>query len=389
MPIKNRLAEMLPEITAWRHDLHAHPELRFAEHRTASLVADKLREFGCDAVVEGVGQTGVVGVIHGRSRESGRVIGFRADMDALPIIEASGVAHASSHSGAMHACGHDGHTAMLLGAAKYMAETRGFDGTVVLLFQPAEEGGGGARAMVDDDVLGRFGVQEVYGLHNWPGLPVGAFAICEGPMMAAADFFDVTVRGKGGHGAMPHQTVDATVAAAQVVMALQQIVARNVDPLKPAVLSICALHTDSDTHNVIAGVAVLKGTVRYLHPEVQVLIRSRITQVAEATAIACGAEAVVDYRPCVPPMINAPDTAARAIAAAHAVAGNVQTDIAPVMGGEDFADFLAERPGAFIFLGNGDSAALHHPHYDFNDDAIPAGCSWFATLAEQQMPLPT
>ena len=389
MPIKNRLAEMLPEITAWRHDLHAHPELRFAEHRTAALVADKLREFGCDAVVEGVGQTGVVGVIHGRSRESGRVIGFRADMDALPIIEATGVAHASSHSGAMHACGHDGHTAMLLGAAKYMAETRGFDGTVVLLFQPAEESGGGARAMVDDDVLDRFGVQEVYGLHNWPGLPVGAFAICEGPMMAAADFFDVTVRGKGGHGAMPHQTVDATVAAAQVVMALQQIVARNVDPLKPAVLSICALHTDSDTHNVIAGEAVLKGTVRYLHPEVQDLIRSRITQVAEATAIACGAEAVVDYRPCVPPMINAPDTAARAIAAARAVAGNVQTDIAPVMGGEDFADFLSERPGAFIFLGNGDSAALHHPHYDFNDDAIPAGCSWFATLAEQQMPLPT
>jgi len=350
-------------------------------------VARKLRDFGCDDVVEGVGKTGVIGVIHGRGKGSGRVIGFRADMDALPITEATGLAHASTSPGKMHACGHDGHTAMLLGAAQYMAETRAFDGTVVLVFQPAEEGGGGARAMVDDGMLDRFGVQEIYGMHNWPGLPVGSFATRVGPLMAAADFFDIRLRGKGGHGAMPHQTVDTTVAAAQVVMALQQIVARNVDPLKPAVLSICALHTDSDTHNVIAGEAVLKGTVRYLHPEVQSLIRSRIDEVARATAAACGAEAVLEYRPCVPPTINAPETVAHAIAAAQAVAGAVQTDIAPVMGGEDFADFLTERPGAFIFVGNGDSAALHHPTYEFNDDAIAAGCSWFATLAEQQMPL--
>ena len=387
MPIKNRFAQLQGQIAEWRRDLHAHPELRFEEHRTGALVADRLRAFGCDEVIPGVGQTGVVGVIKGRTDTKGRVIAFRADMDALPILEATGLPHASTHTGRMHACGHDGHTAMLLGAAQYLAETRNFDGTVVLLFQPAEEGGGGAKAMLADGVMDRFRVNEVYGLHNWPGLPAGQFALREGPLMAATDFFEIEVTGRGGHGAMPHQTVDATLAGSAVVMALQQVVARNVDPLKPAVLSVCSLRTDTDAHNVIAGIARIKGTVRYLDPEVQDLIRSRIAEVATATAQAHGAEATLDYMPCVPATINTPDMAAHALAAAQAVSPVVRTDIAPVMGGEDFADMLGERPGAFVFLGNGDSAELHNPRYEFNDDAIPAGCSWFATLAETRMPL--
>ncbi|NDW44745.1 amidohydrolase [Ruegeria sp. PrR005] len=387
MPVKNRFAELQDQIAEWRRDIHAHPEIRFEEHRTSALVAERLRAFGCDMVETGVGQTGVVGVIHGRESGSGRVMAFRADMDALPIAEATGLPHASTHAGKMHACGHDGHTAMLLGAAQYLAETRNFDGTVVLLFQPAEEGGGGAKAMLADGVMDRYGVSEVYGLHNWPGLPVGEFALREGPLMAATDFFEIRVQGRGGHGAMPHLTADATLAAAQLTVALQQVVARNVDPLKPAVLSVCSLRTDSDAHNVIADNALIKGTVRYLHPEVQSLIRSRIEAVATATAEAHGARAELNYMELVPATINPPTHMAYAAAAAQEVGGRIRTDIDPVMGGEDFADMLAERPGAFIFLGNGDSADLHHPAYEFNDAAIPAGCSWFATLAEQRMPL--
>ena len=387
MPVRNRFAELQDQIAEWRRDIHAHPEIRFEEHRTAALVADRLRAFGCDAVETGVGQTGVVGLIRGRQSTSGRVMAFRADMDALPITEATGLPHASTHPGKMHACGHDGHTAMLLGAAQYLAETRNFDGTVVLLFQPAEEGGGGAKAMLGDGVMDRHGVSEVYGLHNWPGLPAGQFALREGPMMAATDFFEIRVQGRGGHGAMPHLTADATLAAAQLTVALQQVVARNVDPLKPAVLSVCSLRTDSDAHNVIADSALIKGTVRYLHPEVQALIRARIAEVARATAEAHGAAAELNYMQLVPVTSNPAPGAAYAAEAARAVTGQAPLEIDPVMGGEDFADMLAERPGAFIFLGNGDSADLHHPAYEFNDAAIPAGCSWFATLAEQRMPL--
>ena len=387
MPPKNRLSDLHDEIVGWRRDIHAHPELRFEEHRTAALVADKLRAFGCDDVVTGVGQTGVVGVIHGRQTTSGKVVGFRADMDALPLQEMTGLPHASTHPGQMHACGHDGHTAMLLGAAKYMAETRNFDGTIVLIFQPAEEGGGGARAMVEDGLMDRWNIQEVYGMHNWPGLPVGQFAVRSGPQMAAADFFEIRVQGRGGHAALPHQAVDTTLAASHLVVATQSIAARNIDPLKTVVISICGIRSDSDTFNVIPDKITLRGTARYLDPEVQDQIITRLTAVAENTAKAYGAEAEVIYTRCVPPTINTPEAADRAAEAAQAVSGPVIRDQDPVMPGEDFADMLAQRPGAFLFIGNGNSADLHNPAYEFNDEAIPAGCSWFAEMAERRMPI--
>ena len=387
MPVKNRFAEMLPEIAAWRQDFHAHPELRFDLPRTAGRVAELLRSFGVDEVVEGIGQTGVVAVIKGRANGSGRVLGFRADMDALPIHEATGLPHASMEAGKMHACGHDGHTSILLGAAKYLAETRNFDGTVVLAFQPAEEGGGGALSMVADGLMDRWGIQEIYGLHNMPGLPAGEFAIKEGPMLAAADFFEITVTGKGGHGAQPHVSVDSTLAGAAIVMALQQIVSRNVAPLQPAVLSVTGFASETMAHNVIPASAKLTGTVRTFDVPTKEMIRDRMKVVIEATAAAYGATAEMVYSDGVLPTINAPAETGHAVAAAEAVAGRVKTDVEPSMGGEDFADMLAVRPGAFILLGNGTSADLHHPKYEFNDEAIPAGCSWFATLAEQRMPL--
>ncbi len=266
MPVKNRFAELLPEITAWRRDFHANPELLFDVHRTAGKVADLLAEFGCDEVVTGIGQTGVVGVIKGKTDSRGRVIGLRADMDALPIFEATGLPYASKTPGKMHACGHDGHTAMLLGAAKYLAETRNFDGTAVVIFQPAEEGGGGGREMVADGMIDRFGIDEVYGMHNMPGIPVGHFAIRPGAMMAAADQFDIKVTGKGGHAAKPHDCVDATLIASHIVLALQSIASRNVDPLKQVVVSVCNFRTESDSYNVIPQTVALKGTVRTMDP---------------------------------------------------------------------------------------------------------------------------
>lgn len=381
MPIKNRIADMAPDIAAWRRDLHAHPELRFEEYRTSAFVADKLTAFGCDEVVRGIGQTGVVGVIKGR-HPSERVIGFRADMDALPIHETTGAEHASQTPGKMHACGHDGHTAMLLGAAKYLAETRNFAGTVIVIFQPAEEGSGGARAMIADGLLDRWGIQEVYGMHNWPGLPAGTFAVRDGPQMGAVDFFTITVQGRGGHAALPHLTVDTTVAASAIVLAAQSIAARNVDPLKTVVLSIGGLRSDTDTFNVIPDVVTLKGTVRYLEPEVQDLVIARLTALAETTAAAYGATARVDYTKQVGATINDPDAAAHAADIARSVTGDVRRDMPPVMPGEDFSDMLKERPGAYLFIGNGDSADLHHPAYDFNDDIIATGASWYAEMAE-------
>ena len=387
MAVKNRIADMQPEIAAWRQDLHAHPELRFDLPRTTAKVAGLLREFGVDEVTEGVGQSGIVAVIKGRRTDSGRVLGFRADMDALPILEATGADYASTHAGKMHACGHDGHTAVLLGAAKYLAETRNFDGTVVLAFQPAEEGGGGARAMVADGLMDRWGIQEIYGLHNFPGIPVGQFAIKEGPMLAAADFFEITVRGKGGHGAQPHVSVDSTLAGAAIVMAMQQVVSRNVDPLQPAVVSMTGFQTETQAHNVIPASAKLTGTVRTFHVPTKELVRDRMKAIAESTAAAYGAEVDFAYFDGVLPTINATDPTGYARAAAESVTGQAPLDLPPSMGGEDFSEMLAERPGAFIILGNGPSADLHHPEYNFNDEAIPAGSSWFATLAEQRMPL--
>ena len=386
MPVKNRFAELLPEITAWRRDFHENPELLYEVHRTAGKVADLLREFGCDEVVEGIGRTGVIGVIKGKTDTKGNVIGLRADMDALPIIEQTGLEYASKTLGKMHACGHDGHTAMLLGAAKYLAETRNFDGTAIVIFQPAEEGGAGADAMLKDGIIDRWGIKEFYGMHNMPGLPVGTFAIRPGPMMAAADQFEIIVTGKGGHAAKPHECIDTTLTAAQIIVALQSVVARNIDPLKNAVISVCVVSTDSTAHNVIPQVVKLKGTARSLDPGVRKQLEEGIKRVATNVASAMGARAEVDYQPGYPVTVNDDQAAIWAADVARGVAGDVKEDMQPMMGGEDFSYMLIEKPGAYIFVGNGDTATLHHPSYNFDDNAIPAGASWYAGMIEARMP---
>ena len=386
MPVKNRFAEMQDEVTAWRRDLHENPEILFDTHRTSAMVAEKLKEFGCDEVTTGVGRTGVVGVIKGRTNNSGRVIGLRADMDALPILEQTGAPHASKVPGKMHACGHDGHTAMLLGTAKYLAETRNFDGTAVVIFQPAEEGGGGGLAMVQDGLVDRWKIDEFYGMHNMPGLPVGSFAIKPGPMMAAADQFDITVTGKGGHAAKPHDCIDTTLTAAQIIVALQSVVSRNIDPLKNAVISVCVVSTDSTAHNVIPQVVTLKGTARSLDASVRDQLEERITRVATHVAAAMGATAVVDYQRGYPVTLNDDQATEWAADVARGIAGDIKTDMEPMMGGEDFSYMLNERPGAYIWVGNGDTAMVHHPAYDFNDETIPAGASWYAGMVEARLP---
>ncbi|AWB48080.1 amidohydrolase [Gemmobacter aquarius] len=386
MPVKNRFAELLPEITAWRRDFHEHPELLFDVHRTAGRVAELLRSFGCDEVVTGIGRTGVVGVIKGRTDSAGRVVGLRADMDALPIREQTGVPYASKVEGKMHACGHDGHTAMLLGAAKYLAETRNFDGTTVVIFQPAEEGGGGGREMVADGMMERWRIHEVYGMHNMPGIPVGHFAIRPGALMAAADQIEITVTGKGGHAAKPHDCIDTTLVAAQIIVALQSIASRNVDPLKQVVVSVCTVATDSTAHNVIPQVVKMKGTVRTMDHSVQDFVERRISELVAGVAMAFGATAHVDYARGYPVTLNAPENTGYAVEVARAVSGNVDPDTAPLMGAEDFSFMLNERPGAYIFVGNGDTAMVHHPAYDFDDDVIPFGASWYAGMVEARMP---
>ena len=386
MPVKNRFAELLPEITAWRRDFHENPELLYDVHRTAGKVADLLRDFGCDEVTEGIGRTGVVGVIKGKSDKTGRVIGLRADMDALPINEQTGLDYASKTPGKMHACGHDGHTAMLLGAAKYLAETRNFDGTAVVIFQPAEEGGGGGDAMVRDGLIDRWKIDEVYGMHNMPGIPTGAFAIKPGAMMASADQFNITVTGKGGHAAKPHECIDTTLTAAQIIVALQSVVARNIDPLKNAVISVCVVTTDSTAHNVIPQVVKLRGTARSLDPGVRDQLQEGIGRVAINVAAAMGATAEVDYQRGYPVTVNDDQATTWAAKVARDIAGDVDMEMQPMMGGEDFSYMLLERPGAYIFVGNGDSAMVHHPAYNFDDNAIPAGSSWYAGMVESRMP---
>jgi hippurate hydrolase len=365
--------------------MHENPEILFETHRTSALVAEKLRAFGCDEVVEGIGRTGVVGVIRGKTDSAGRVIGLRADMDALPILEATGVAYASKTPGAMHACGHDGHTAMLLGAAKYLAETRNFDGTCVVIFQPAEEGGGGGKEMVDDGMMDRWGIQEVFGMHNMPGIPLGSFAIRPGAFFAAADQFDIRIEGKGGHAAKPHDTIDTTVVASHVVLALQTIASRNVDPVKQVVVSVTSFETGSKAYNVIPQTVHLKGTVRSLDGSVQDLAEARLKAIAETTAQAFGAVATVDYRRGYPVMVNSEEQTEFAAEVAKEVSGNC-VEAPLIMGGEDFAFMLNARPGAYILVGNGDTAMVHHPEYNFDDDAIPAGCSWWAGIVERRMP---
>jgi amidohydrolase len=382
MPIVNRVAALHNEIKEWRRDFHAHPELRYDVHRTAGSVAEKLKSFGCDEVVPGIGRTGVVGVIRGRMAGK-KVIGLRADMDALPLEEETGLPYKSTVPGKMHACGHDGHTAMLLGAAKYLAETRNFAGTAVVIFQPAEEGGAGALAMVKDGLITRFGIEEVYGMHNYPGLPVGQFAIRPGPMMAAADHLQIEIEGKGGHAARPHLSIDTILVGSQMVNALQSIVARNIDPLEAAVVSICMFQA-GQTDNVIPQHAQLRGTARSLTPKVRELLHQRIGEVVEGTARMHGASAKITYTNGYPVVVNHDHETAFAADVAREIAGKdkVDIDVAPVMGAEDFAFMLQERPGAFIFVGNGDSAGLHHPAYDFNDETIPVGTSYWVRLAE-------
>jgi len=387
MPIVNRFADFHADITAWRRDIHSNPELLYDVHRTAEVVADKLRSFGVDEVTTGIGQTGVVGLIRGRRSESGKRIGLRADMDALPIVEATGKEYASKVPGKMHACGHDGHTAMLLGAARYLAETRNFDGDVVVIFQPAEEGGAGAQAMIDDGLMDKWNIDEVYGMHNAPGLPVGEFAIRPGPLMAAADRIQIEIEGHGGHAARPHKCIDPVVVGAEIVTAIQTIVGRNVDPLESAVVSITIFQA-GDTDNVIPQTAKLGGTVRTLTEEVRDQVEERLHKIVESVAAMHGATAKLTYSRDYPVTRNHPDQTDFAIHVAEKVAGTgkVLADTPPVMGGEDFSFMLQNRPGAFIFCGNGDTAGLHHPEYDFNDEAIPVGCSYWVTLVETAMP---
>ncbi|MGL4241162.1 MAG: M20 aminoacylase family protein [Beijerinckiaceae bacterium] len=387
MPIINRVAEFAEEIAGWRRHIHENPELGYEELKTAAFVAEKLKSFGVDEIVTGMGKTGVVAVIKGRKTGSGKVVGIRADMDALPIHEATNAPYKSKTPGKMHACGHDGHTAMLLGTAKYLAETRNFDGTAIMIFQPAEEGGGGGDAMVKDGLIERFGIQEVYGLHNMPGVPVGAFAIRSGPTMAAADRFDITIEGKGGHAARPHDCIDPVVTASQLVLALQTIAARTADPLDSVVVSVCEFKA-GDAYNVIPQTAQLKGTVRTLQKETRAMAERRIKEIAEGLGKAAGATITVDYHLGYPVTVNHADQTEFAARVAGAVAGESKVDrtVLPLMGAEDFSYMLEQRPGAYIFMGNGDTAGVHHPAYDFNDEAIPYGVSYMAQIAERAMP---
>ncbi|MDQ8732733.1 M20 aminoacylase family protein [Bradyrhizobium sp. LHD-71] len=391
MPIVNRVADLASDIAAWRQDIHAHPELLYEVHRTAAFVAERLKEFGCDEVVTGLGRTGVVGLIKGRKPAAAdgqeiRTLGLRADMDALPLQEITGVPYASKNPGVMHACGHDGHTAMLLGAARYLAETRNFAGDVAVIFQPAEEGGAGAKAMINDGLMDRFAIDQVYGMHNSPELAVGKFAIRRGPYMASMDEIHIAIEGIGGHAARPHKCIDPVLTGAQLVTSLQSIVSRSVDPLEAAVISMCQFHA-GDALNIIPQTAKLAGTVRTLKPQVRDLIEKRMNEVVEGVAALTGAKIALDYDRGYPVLVNhaaQTDIAAR-VASEVAGADNVKTTVPPIMGAEDFAYMLEERPGAFIFIGNGDSAGLHNPAYNFNDDAIVFGTSYWIRLVETQL----
>ncbi len=380
------IEKFAPEMTGWRRDIHAHPELGFQEQRTSDLVATQLAAFGIE-VHRGVGRTGVVGVL--RAGTSKRTLGLRADMDALPIQEANTFDHRSRHEGRMHACGHDGHTTMLLGAAKYLAATRNFDGTVNFIFQPAEEGIGGAKAMIDDGLFRRFPCEAVFGMHNRPGMPLGRFAVKAGAMMAGGAFFDIDIEGRGAHGARPESGVDPVLAAAHVIAALQSIVARNVRPVDTAVLSVTQVH-GGDAYNVIPQTARLSGTVRAFSNEVMELVGRNMARVAEGVASGFGAKAKTDFRVIFPPTINNPAEAefAAGICAGLVGAENVKRDPALIMASEDFAFMLNEVPGCYINIGNGDgegACEVHNPSYDFNDHALPLGASFFARLVETRL----
>ena len=388
MPIVNRIAEFHAEMTEWRRDLHAHPELSMQESRTSAVVQAKLREFGVDEIITGMAEHGVVGVIRGGS--SDRAIGLRADMDALPIQEETGAPYASVNPGAMHACGHDGHTTMLLGAAKYLAETRNFDGTVYVIFQPAEEYEGGADKMVKDGLFERCPMDQVYGLHNWPQAPAGTFLWRSGPVMAAVGWFEITVTGKGSHGAFPHQGVDSIMVAAQIVNALQTIVSRTIEPMEGGVGSV-GNSSGGDAPNILPERVFMKGTARWFKPSVGDKIEASIFRIATGIAATFGASAEVKFSRHAPATVNDDDAATLAMRAAASVAGEakVRHMSEPTMGGEDFAYMLEAKQGAYLMLGGGrgpDEPQLHHPRYDFNDEILPVGASWYATLSEQLLP---
>jgi amidohydrolase len=387
MPIINRVASMQDEVAAWRRDLHEHPEIGFDVERTAGIVADKLTAFGCDKVVSGVGRTGVVGIIRGRKDASGMVVGLRADMDALPILEATGLPYASKNQGKMHACGHDGHTAMLLGAAKYLCETRNFDGAVAVIFQPNEEGLTGSLTMLEDGLMDRFGIQQVYGMHSSPNYELGKFAICAGPMLAACDKFTIEITGKGAHAARPHEGIDPVVVAAQTIMALQTIASRTIDPLDAVVVSTCMVRA-GEAFNIIPQSVGLTGTIRTLSKQVRAQTFARVRAIAEGTAASFGASAHAEFEGDVPVTVNdAARTQFVTAVAAQIVGEDNVKQMRPIMGAEDFSHMLNARPGAFIMIGNGIGPGLHNPSYNFNDAAIPIGVSYWVRLAETVMPV--
>jgi amidohydrolase len=392
-PLKNSIAAMVPDLTEWRRDFHRHPELMYDVPRTSRIVAERLRAFGFDDVIEGVGRTGILGVLHGAqgaARHADKRVLLRADMDALPILEASGAEYASASPGRMHACGHDGHTTMLLGAARWLSENREFDGTLVFCFQPAEEGGAGAQAMIDDGMLERFPVKGAYAVHNWPGMPVGQFGVVRGVAMAATEGFVIVVEGKGGHAAFPHLARDPIVAASHIVTAVQTIVSRVVDPLDSAVVSITSIH-GGEAFNVIPDKVEMKCNIRTFSEAVSKTIEAELQRICAATAEALGVRARLERRAGAPypPTVNHPAETELALGAMRAVAGSgqVHDDLRPVMGAEDFAFVLRQVPGAYVFVGNGDTAGLHNPKYDFNDAAIAHGVAYWIELAKRALPV--
>lgn len=388
MPIMNSIAADHAQLTEWRRDFHMNPELGYEERRTSGLVAERLEEWGIE-VTRGLAGTGLVGTIRGRGA-SGRSIGLRADMDCLPMDEEGEAPWKSRSGGRMHACGHDGHTTMLLGAAKYLADTRNFDGTVHVIFQPAEEGGAGGRRMIEDGLFERFPCDEVYGLHNTPQLPAGTMGVIPGPMLAAADTFSLTIQGKGGHAAMPHLSVDPVVIGAQIVTTWQTLVSRTADPVRAAVISTTMFHAGT-AHNVIPDTAALTGTVRTFDPDLRDAMEAGMARIAEAVAGAMGGSAAFRYERGYPATVNHERETELAAAAAAETVGEAKVDrsVDPVMGGEDFSFMLLERPGAYVWLGGGrtdSDPGLHHPRYDFNDEVLPVGASYFANLVEMRLP---
>ena len=386
MPVLNRIASFADDMTAWRRYLHQHPELGFACHETAKFVAVKLREFGVDEIHEGIGKTGIVAIIEGRGE--GPVIGLRADMDALPMSEATGADWASIVPGRMHACGHDGHTTMLLGAAKYLTETRNFSGRVALIFQPAEEDGGGGEVMVREGIMERFGIGRVFAMHNSPGQPRGSFYTTPGPIMAAVDSFEIDIKGRGGHGAMPHLTADPVVAAVAIVTAIQTISSRNHYALDDLVVSVTQIHTGS-ADNIVPDDAWICGTVRTFDPDVREMVRRRLSEICTGQGSAYDVMATLTYHEGYPATVNDPAQTAFAAQTARDVVGeaNVADSYGREMGAEDFSYMLNARPGCYLFLGQGDGAGVHNPEYDFNDEIAPIGASFFARLVERAQPV--